>query len=69
MEKELKMGFEKVTLDSAKEVGIEGAYFYEGTMFIPSEGVTEEALEKFKEEIFGKIIVSNAGDEVAIDFV
>jgi hypothetical protein len=62
------MAFEKIALANAEACAIEGAYFCQGTMFFSADGATEDAVSKFQ-EIYPKTIVSNAGDEVAVDFV
>ena len=67
------MGFEKRALDVAKECGIEDAHFYEGTMFFSPDNVTigmvDDFVETLKKTFSTKVQVSNAGDEVAVDFV
>lgn len=66
------MGLEKTVLTLAEESGIEGAYFYCGTLFVPTENSTgnwcqfEAALEeRFP---FVNLEYNEVGDEVAIDF-
>lgn len=64
------MAFEKTMLAVAEDCGIEGAYFAYGTMFAPADGVTDKSIARFRKELsYNKIEVSNAGDEVAFDFV
>ena len=62
------MAFEKIALANAEACAIEGAYFCQGTMFVPADGITEKAIAEFQ-TIYPSTIVSNAGDEVAVDFV
>ena len=62
------MAFEKIALANAAACGIEGAYFYEGTMFFAVDNASPDAIDEFR-LIYPKTIVSNAGDEVAVDFV
>ena len=62
------MAFEKVALANAEACGIEGAYFYEGTMFFAVDNASQDAIDEFR-LIYPSTVVSNAGDEVAVDFV
>jgi short-subunit dehydrogenase involved in D-alanine esterification of teichoic acids len=66
------MNIEKTVLEIATESGIEGAYFYEGTLFVPADQDETNLLnfEATLEDCFPviDIIYSNAGDEIAIDF-
>lgn len=66
------MGFEKRVLDVAKECGIEDAHFFEGTMFFSADDVTigmiDDFVETVKKSFVTKPLVSNAGDEIAVDF-
>jgi short-subunit dehydrogenase involved in D-alanine esterification of teichoic acids len=66
------MSLEKTVLEIATATGIEGAYFYEGTLFVPADQ-DEDNLLNFEAALEDRypiidIIYSNAGDEVAIDF-
>lgn len=61
------MAFEKTALANAEACGILDAYFYEGTMFFDADNVTEHAVGEFC-LIYPNTIISNAGDEVAVDF-
>jgi hypothetical protein len=66
------MGFEKRVLDVAKECGIEDAHFYEGTMFFGINDVTvgmvDDFVETVKKMFITKPLVSNVGNEIAVDF-
>lgn len=61
------MAFEKVALANAEACGIEGAYFYEGTMFFSVDNASQDAINEFR-VIYPNTLVSDAGDEVAVDF-
>ena len=66
------MGLEKTVLNIAEECGVDGAYFYEGTLFVPADQA-ESAMLNFEAALEDRfpiidIIYSNCGDEVAIDF-
>ena len=67
------MGFEKRALAVAEECGIEDAHFYQGTMFFSADNVTigmvDDLVESLKRTFFSRVEVSNAGDEIAVDFV
>jgi hypothetical protein len=67
------MSFEKRVLEVADECGIDGAYFYEGSMFMPATPGNGRALSEFTEtypELFnGAAVPNRAGDEYAVDFV
>lgn len=66
------MGFEKQVLNVAKECGIEDAHFYEGTMFFSPDDVTigmvDDFVETVKKSFNTRPLVSNAGNEIAVDF-
>jgi hypothetical protein len=67
------MGLEKTVIDLAKESNIQGAYFYEGTLFVPCDASTDEAFLNFEAALddafpFVNIQYNSVGDEVAIDF-
>jgi short-subunit dehydrogenase involved in D-alanine esterification of teichoic acids len=66
------MSVEKTVLEIATATGVEGAYFYEGTLFVPADQ-DEDAFLNFEAALEDRypvidIIFSNCGDEVAIDF-
>lgn len=61
------MSFEKTAVAVAAAVGIENAYFYEGTMFFYADNADVDSLDDFR-LVYPNIIVSNIADEVAIDF-
>jgi short-subunit dehydrogenase involved in D-alanine esterification of teichoic acids len=66
------MSLEKTVLEIAKATGVEGAYFYEGTLFVPMDQ-DEDNMLNFEAALEDRypiidIIYSNAGDEVAVDF-
>lgn len=68
------MSFEKHILLIAEEVGIENAYFFEGTMFFSADNADTDSMNNFVEYaenalVNTKILYSNAGDEIAVDFV
>lgn len=62
------MAFEKVAIANAESCGIEGAYFSEGTMFFAADNATQDSIDEFC-LIYPNTIVSNAGDEIAVDFI
>jgi hypothetical protein len=66
------MSLEKTVLEIATATGVEGAYFYEGTLFVPADQ-DEDNMLNFEAALEDRypiidIIYSNAGDEVAVDF-
>lgn len=70
------MAFEKKVLELAEDVGIRGAYFAYGTLFVPFEAVSLPAMSELKnflalypETFPGKARVTLGADEVAVDFI
>lgn len=67
------MSFEKHVLEVADECGIDGAYFYEGSMFLPATMSNSRALTEFIETyptVFnGAAVPNRAKGEFAVDFV
>lgn len=64
------MAFEKTILALCEDAGIQGAYFAYGTLFIPCDQSTDDAYLALEQALgMFKHQVSNAGDEVAVDFV
>lgn len=67
------MSLEKKVLNIASECEVNGAYFAYGTLFIPVDASSSEALLDFERALedefpFVNIYYSDVGDEVAIDF-
>lgn len=64
------MGFEKKILQIADESGVEGAYFYEGTLFFSPDNTTHAEFSMFCEKArrYGNVEWRNEGDLVAVDF-
>lgn len=67
------MSFEKRVLEVADECGIDGAYFYGGSMFMPITQSNTRSLAKFTEAyptfFNGGAVPVLAGDQYAVDFV
>lgn len=67
------MSFEKRVLEVAEECGIDGAYFFEGSMFMPITQSNTRSLAEFAQTyptLFnGGAVPILAGDEYAVDFV
>lgn len=67
------MSFEKHMLLIAEEVGIENAYFYEGSMVFSADDVTIDMIDNFVEYaenalVNTEVVMNYAGDDVIVDF-
>lgn len=67
------MSFEKHMLLIAEEVGIENAYFYEGSMVFSADDVTIDMIDNFVEYaenalVNTEVVMNYVGDEVIVDF-
>lgn len=67
------MGLEKTVLELASVTGVNGAYFYNGTLFFPVDASEDTAFLNFEralEDQFPRmnVMYCQSGDEVAVDF-
>lgn len=65
---EIIMNFEIIALRHAEACAVEGAYFYEGSMFFNKELTEADAVDEFR-LLYPNTIVSPVGREAVFDFV
>lgn len=62
------MNFETVALNHAEACAIEGAYFYEGSMFFNNQLTDRDAVDEFR-IFYPNTMVTTLGNEAVVDFV